>query len=253
MTDAQGVAHDTLRVYEDDPGSIDVSVGDGTRVSTIAVTKVVEAPPVANAGADQTVECTGGAKASVTLDASATTDPDGNITLYEWFENYSAATPTLLGTGVTLVIDLPVGAHTITLKVTDATGASATDEVVVDVVDTAPPTINVRLSPATLWPPNHRMVDIHATVGVEECGTSTLTLVSVTSSEPDNGTGDGDTTDDIQGADVGTADSDFQLRAERSGSGPGRLYTIVYKVVDAGGLESSATAWVRVPHDRSGR
>ena len=32
-----------------------------------------------------------------------------------------------------------------------------------------------------------------------------------------------------------------------------RVYTIVYNVVDAGGLETTATTYVRVPHDQSGR
>jgi len=72
----------------------------------------------------------------------------------------------------------------------------------------------------------------------------------VTSSEPDNGTGDGDTVGDIQGVELGSADYDFQVRAERAGGGPGRVYTALYKVVDAGGLESTATALITVPHDQ---
>jgi hypothetical protein len=75
-------------------------------------------------------------------------------------------------------------------------------------------------------------------------------LVSITSNEPDNGTGDGDTTGDIQGASVGTADGTFALRAERSGSGGGRVYTIVYRATDASGNAGTATGYVRVPHDK---
>jgi len=253
MTDDQGVAHDTLRVYEDDPGSIDVSVTDGTRTTAIVVTKIVAEPPVANAGPDQIVECTGNSQAAVHLDGSGSTDPNGDITLYEWFENFATATPTPLGTGAKLTVSLSLGSHVITLRVTDATGKTATDDVEITVVDTQPPRVDLSVSPASLWPPNHRMVDVHATVRVDDCQPTTVTLVSVTSNEPDNGLGDGDTVNDIQGADTGTADTDFQLRAERAGGGSGRVYTIVYKVVDAGGLETSATAWVRVPHDQSGR
>jgi hypothetical protein len=80
-----------------------------------------------------------------------------------------------------------------------------------------------------------------------------VTLVSITSNEPDNGTGDGDTTDDIQGADFGTDDREFQLRAERSGSGGGRTYTITYEAVDDCGVSTTATAEVFVPHDLSGK
>jgi len=250
MTNAEGVATDTLRVYEDDPASIEVSVGDGTRVTTIVVTKVVVEPPVANAGPDQTVECTGNSQAPVRLDGSASADPNNDITLYEWFEHFGAADQVLLGTGQTLTVNLAVGDHTITLRVTDATGKTSTDEVVIHVVDTTPPIVDLHVRPEALWPPNHRMVDIHANVHVEECGPYTVSLVSVTSSEPDNGTGDGDTSGDVQGVALGTADYDFQVRAERAGGGPGRVYTVLYKVVDAQGLESTATAIIKVPHDQ---
>jgi hypothetical protein len=252
-TNAEGVATDTLRVYEDDPDSIEVSVGDGTRVTTIIVTKVVVQPPVANAGPDQIVECTGDSQAAVRLNGSASTDPNNDITLYEWFENFGAAEQVLLGTGQSLTVSLGVGAHTITLRVTDASGKTSTDEVVIEVVDTTPPIVDLHASPSTLWPPNHKLVRVHAALHVNECGPFTVSLVSVTSSEPDNGTGDGDTVGDVQGADLGTADFDFEVRAERAGGGPGRVYTVVYKVVDAVGLETTATALITVPHDQRGR
>lgn len=105
-------------------------------------------PPVANAGADQTIECAG-ASTSVTLDGSASTDPDGDTPLtYEWREGV-----TVLGTGVTLNTSLPFGSHTITLKVTDPSGAFSEDTVTVNVVDTtnplitAPPNVSVSTGP----------------------------------------------------------------------------------------------------------
>jgi hypothetical protein len=222
-------------------------------VTTIIVTKIVVEPPVANAGPDRTVECTGNSQAEVRLDGSASTDPNDDITLYEWFEHFGAADQLLIGTGKVLNVSLSLGSHTITLRVTDATGKTSTDEVVIEVVDTTPPLVQFSVSPSTLWPPNHKLVNVHATVRVDECGPFTVTLVSVTSSEPDNGTGDGDTVGDVQGADTGTSDDEFAVRAERSGGGPGRVYTIVYRVVDAVGLETVATASIRVPHDQSGK
>lgn len=252
MTDDSGTAHDTLWIYVDDPDSIQVSAGDGTRLSTIVVTKLVAEPPVANAGPDQTVECTGNHQATVHLDGSASTDPNGDITLYEWFENYGAADQILLGTGEALAVPLSLGSHTVTLKVTDATAKTSTDDVVIQVVDTLPPVVNLTTTPSTIWPPNHKLVNVHATVRVDDCGPVTVTLVSVTSNEPDNGTGDGDTENDIQGVETGTPDTDFQLRAERSGHGSGRVYTVVYEVVDSVGLSTTATAEIKVPHDQGG-
>lgn len=145
---------------------------------------------------------------------------------------------------------LALGEHVITLKVTDSTGKTSTDEVVVTVVDTRPPVVSLSLTPSRLWPPNHKMVHVTAALTVHECGPYTVSLESVTSSEPDNGLGDGDTSNDIQGVEAGTPDYDFDLRAERAGGGSGRVYTVVYRIVDAGGTETMATARVRVPHDQ---
>jgi len=80
----------------------------------------------------------------------------------------------------------------------------------------------------------------------------TVALVSITSSEPDDAAGDGDgrTTGDVADASVGTADGVVQLRAERSGEGPGRTYEITYLARDASGNSASALALVTVPHDQ---
>lgn len=72
-------------------------------------------------------------------------------------------------------------------------------------------------------------------------------LVSVTSSEPDDGLGDGDTEGDIQSADFGTEDRSIELRAERSGLGTGRTYEAVYEAVDASGNRNTASVTVTVP------
>jgi hypothetical protein len=249
-TDALGHASDTLRVYESDPGSVEVSVSDGDRTTKIQVTKIVAEPPVANAGPDQVVECTGNSSAQVRLDGSASTDPNNDITLYEWFEHFGASDQVLLDKGKTADVVLPLGDHVITLRVTDATGLNSTDSVDVKVVDTMPPVVELSTTPSRLWPPNHKMVHVQANLTVHECGPYTVSLESITSSESDNGLGDGDTSNDIQGAELGTADYDFDLRAERSGGGSGRIYTVTYRVTDAGGLSTLATTHVVVPHDQ---
>jgi hypothetical protein len=74
----------------------------------------------------------------------------------------------------------------------------------------------------------------------------TLTLVSVTSNEPDDGPGKGDKPNDI----VILDDFTFDLRAERFGSGDGRIYTITYEVTDNCGNSTLASTPVTVPHDQ---
>src|SRR5262249_8598667 len=100
--------------------------------------------------------------------------------------------------------------------------------------DVAPDHFVVELTPATLWPPNHRMVPVEAQVDTGCLVASSLTLSSITSSEPDDdpGGGDGHTSDDIQDAVVGSADMSFALRAERDASGSGRVYTATYSAID---------------------
>jgi pectinesterase len=64
-----------------------------------------------------------------------------------------------------------------------------------------------------------------------------IVLVSVSSSEPDDapGNSDGDTVNDIQGVSPGTADFNFQVRAETIKGGPGRTYFVTYQAVFATG------------------
>jgi uncharacterized repeat protein (TIGR01451 family) len=105
-------------------------------------------PPVANAGADQTIEC-GGGLTSVTLDGTASTDPDGDTLTYQWREGV-----TVLGTTAMLNTSLAFGLHTITLKVTDPSGDFSEDTVSVNIVDTtdpmitAPPNVSVNTGPS---------------------------------------------------------------------------------------------------------
>ncbi|MBM2815176.1 MAG: hypothetical protein HW421_1938, partial [Ignavibacteria bacterium] len=94
-----------------------------------------------------------------------------------------------------------VGNNTVTLTVTDNNGNVSTATAVVTVRDNTAPTISVTLTPNRLWPPNHSMRTISASVSVNDNCTAGLSYVleSVTSNEPDNGQGDGDTPNDIQG------------------------------------------------------
>lgn len=251
-TDENGQVVETLSVTEDDAGDVEVTAVSGEFTKTLIVPVVVvplNTPPTADAGEDQTIECPDG----VTLDGSGSTDADStegtndDIVLYEWFLGEEK-----IAEGMTAEVILPLGVHVITLKVTDNLGATDTDEVTITVVDTTAPVVTLRLSPAVLWPPNHKMRDIHAILEIiEECDpTPVIELVSATSNEPDNGLGDGDTENDIQGAEFGSADMDFSLRAERAGVGHGRIYTVLYRVTDASGNSTLAEATIEVPHDR---
>lgn len=117
-----------------------------------------------------------------------------------------------------------------------------------------PPAITVVPSRDVLWPPNHRLspVTMQVTVKATCDPAPTFTLLSVTSDEPDDGHGDGHTEGDIQGADIGTPDTQFLLRAERAGGGAGRTYTFTYEARDTRGGADTTSVTVRVPHDDRG-
>lgn len=108
-----------------------------------------------------------------------------------------------------------------------------------------PPALNVTVSPDTLWPPNHKYVEINATVQAS-ADTDSVELLSVTSNEPDSGQGGGDKPNDI----VIVDDLTVKLRAERAGKGDGRVYTFVYEATTVCGSATQAMATVIVPHSQ---
>lgn len=141
----------------------------------------------------------------------------------------------------------PLGNTTVTLTVTDSHGAMSSCTAVVTVVDQTPPSVsNVSATPSILWPPNHHMVDVTVNYDTaDNCGPITCGL-SVTSNEPVDGLGDGDTAPDWEIVDA----HHLRLRAERSGTGGGRVYTIRITCADDSGNTTVKTVMVSVPHDR---
>jgi hypothetical protein len=138
-----------------------------------------------------------------------------------------------------------LGDTTVTWTATDSSGNGVSDPQTVTIEDTTPPDLSVELSPDTLWPPNHKMTSIAPLVQASDlCDASpSVTLQSISSNEPDNGLGDGNTLGDI----VISDDFHFQLRSERSGQGDGRIYTIFYQAQDGSGNSTDSEATVSVP------
>lgn len=212
--------------------------------------------PVADAGPDVFVPCASPDGAAVTLEAVADpTSPEAPYLTYSWSAPGVTLTPT---EGVSTSGVFPIGSTVVTLTVTytdpdTSEQTRAQDELVVTVEDDTPPLICVSTSPKEIWPPNHKLVRVHVDVRVyDKCDANpTVELLSVVSSQPDNGIGDGNTTGDIQDAEIGTDDVDFLVRAERSGPDKqGRIYTATYRATDASGNYRDASAIVVVPHDR---
>ena len=98
----------------------------------------VKVPVVASAGPDQVLQCTGGGATAV-LDGSGSSAGSGTVS-FTWsapgitFSNPNAARPSAR---------FPIGTTTVTLTVTGSNGGTATDTVLVTVVDTLAPTLTV--------------------------------------------------------------------------------------------------------------
>lgn len=148
-----------------------------------------------------------------------------------------------------------VGIYVVTYDARDLCGREA-DRVdrVVTVVDTLPPRVEF-LPAVELWPPNgmYRALSISDCARlVDDCdGELDIDafgqVLSIYSDEPENGTGDGNTADDI----VIDGTSSFRLRSERRGGGNGRVYGVTFRV-DYEDVSFEETCRIEVPHDQSG-
>jgi hypothetical protein len=202
---------------------------------------VVACPPPSTASADPST-----CKASIPNVASSATatdncTPSGSIT-----KTQSPAAGTQVGPGT----------YTITVTATDQAGNSSSCTTTFTVTDTTGPSLTFSTTTLSLWPPNH----VYHTFSASSFGASAgdacggtgvngIYIVSVTSDEIENGNGDGNTFNDI----VIAADcKSVNLRAERQGSGDGRVYTILFAVKDSSGNVTTTAVTVTVPKSQNG-
>lgn len=223
---------------------------------SVEVVPVENSAPVAHAGDDLTVD----EGTLVTLDGTWSYDRDADDTIsYLWtqlsgpvveLDGADTATPSFNAPAVSSGGDV----LEFELTVTDddpVNSKSASDSVVVSVRNVNdPPTCDLAVaSPDRLWPPDLKMVQVEL-VGVTDedpvYNTVTLQVTGVSQDEPVNGLGDGDFSPDAVIQSRAPADS-VLIRAERSGTGNGRVY-IVNFVADDGFESCTGQVSVSVPH-----
>lgn len=182
---------------------------------------------------DITVNATSSAGATVSFSASAT-----DIDVVE----VPAPVTCTSASGSTFAI----GQTTVTCVATDAHGNTTTGTFTVNVVNVAVCTA-ARASIASIWAPNHKLVDINVLGVTTMSGAPAgVTITGIFQDEETNAEGDGNTA--IDGFGVGTRTA--QVRAERSGTGDGRVYHIGFSATVAGGSSCSGAVTVEVPHDK---
>ena len=203
---------------------------------TSSVTVRDTTPPQISCPAAIVAECTGNRSAQVTPAAATGSDICGSVAL----------TRPAAGT-------FPMGLTPLTYQATDqavcrqACGSSIT------VKDTTAPTISgITATPNVFWSPNHKMELVNVQVAVTDICDSTAAvapvcqITNISSNEPQNGLGDGDVAPDWQQ----TGPLKVKLRAERGGSGSGRIYTLQLTCTDRSGNTKIGTTTVSVPNNQ---
>jgi hypothetical protein len=142
----------------------------------------------------------------------------------------------------------PVGTNEVICAATDSVTNQASCSFTITVEDTEPPVItDVSVSKSMLWPPNHKLVKVAVNYqDSDNCDSSPICTLSVTSNEAEDGRGDGHTSQDWKVLNAHMV----KLRAERSGQGDGRIYTITITCTDENGNAASEDVTVLVPHSR---
>lgn len=150
----------------------------------------------------------------------------------------------------------PVGVTQVTFVATDHFGNSARCQTEVLVEASAPTEIVAKR--VRLWPPNHKYVTVDLTQCIaavaNSCGGETpedvagrARVIRYGADEVEYGTGcgAGNTRCDL----VPLSNRTFKARAERNGTGNGRVYTIEYAYTNTSGMETQASCEIEVPHD----
>jgi hypothetical protein len=207
-----------------------------TEVERVMTVRIDKTAPVATGAPDRAPDVNGWYNASVTISFSCEDALSGVDTCGATPQTIDQEGANLSRTGVA----------------TDLAGNTAQATVGGINLDMTAPVVACSNSAPVLSPPNHKLVAIQTAIKLTDnlSGGLGFTLLQATSNEPDNGLGDGDTANDIQGFTIGTPDASGQLRAERSGGGVGRIYSLLYEGTDRAGNTAACTTLVTVPHNQ---
>jgi hypothetical protein len=211
-------------------------------------------PPVTTAAVSPAANANGWNRTSVTVSLDATDLASGVLdTPVGWVDQvqYSLAGAQTVGQQIvpghtaSFGVSTP-GITTVTYFATDAAGNEEAPQTLPVRLDGTAPSVNgLPARRCSLWPPNHEMQPVAVVTATDALSGVASLEVTVTSSEPsDPSDPDAIVTPDGSGGYV------VALRAERLGSGPGRIYTLTATAKDLADNVRTATATCAVPHDQ---
>jgi YVTN family beta-propeller protein len=214
-----------------------------TPTATQTPTPTFTATPSPTATSTSTPTATFAATATQTPTATFTATPRPTATSTPSPTSTSTATPTPRPTATATRTPTATSTATATWTAT----ATATFTPTARPTATVPPLVcdGAYARPSTLWPPDHKWVQIQiAGIAGGAVGTTAASVSAIRQDEPTNGTGSGDTSPD------GTLQP-LQVRAERSGPANGRVYHISFVAADSLGGSCTGTVLVCVPHQQN--
>lgn len=195
---------------------------------------------------------------TVKLDGTQSYDPDNDPLTYTWsifsapsgstasLSDVHAAQPQLTGVN-------KVGDYVIQLVVNDGHVNSNIAQVTITGTNDAPVVSGAVASVPCLWPPDHKFV-LESITGVNDPNGDkfTIAITGITSDEPmATIVGAGGAVKHVPDAIISAAKDTAQLRAERSGTGDGRVYKIWFTATDQWGATATGFVKVVVSHDQS--
>jgi len=201
----------------------------------------VASPATPIAAGEAAVECQSPQGTTVTFDGSQSSDREDGVPKLAWWRN-DFRPVARISTSTQLVLnDLPLGSQDILLMAYDSRGYAANDWLKTTIVDTLAAVVTA--PDICVFPPNQKEFCVRIghelpVTAIDQCQgdiSSTVQITGVSSSE-----GSGVVSFDTQGA---------CLIADRSGSGPGRTYSISVAATDSSGNVGTHTISVEIPHN----
>jgi hypothetical protein len=184
----------------------------------------------------------------VAVDFNASDPAPGSGVHHITVELTGAQTGTLEQPGGTAsVLVTAEGTTIVSYSAVDNAGNHEASQTLTVRIDRSAPVLSgLPASGCTLWPPNKRLVQVARIGATDALAGLTAFAVTGTSSEAPSTPG----TPDIVITGTGLQTRVVQLRADRGGGGPGRVYTLTATATDVAGNAVSSTATCLVPHDR---
>jgi hypothetical protein len=205
-----------------------------------------QTPPVTVASATPPPGGSGWNTTDVTVTLNATDDPGGSGVANIRYSLTGAQQSGVIAAGNPASITVTAeGITTVNFSAVDKAGNVGPSGSLDVAIDRTGPVIAglPKQNKCGLIPSKHQMVQVAVVTASDSLSGVSSLVVTASSNEPDSGTGP----DDLPG-DIVISGNTVQLRAERSPSGPGRVYTIVSTAQDSAGNTTTMTTTCTVPN-----